>query len=163
MTSTILFNFDTTANISSWTITNDVVMGGKTASTFTLNTDGHGMFSGHVSLENNGGFASVRYQFPKIAVTPKTKIKIRLKGDGKDYKFRVKHTQENYYSYNMQFTTSGVWQEVIIPLKDLYPVFRGKKLNEPNFDHNEIAQIVFLIGNKKNEDFALLIDYIEVV
>ena len=42
----------------------------------------------------------------------------------------------------------------------MYPSFRGRRLDEPNFSHDYIEEIVFLIGNKKNENFELIIDKI---
>jgi hypothetical protein len=42
----------------------------------------------------------------------------------------------------------------------MYPSFRGRKLDAPNFSHDSIEEIVFLIGNKKNERFELIIDKI---
>jgi hypothetical protein len=42
----------------------------------------------------------------------------------------------------------------------MYPSFRGRKLDAPNFSHDNIEEIVFLIGNKKNERFELIIDKI---
>jgi len=42
----------------------------------------------------------------------------------------------------------------------MYPAFRGRKLELPNFSESTIEEIAFLIGNKKNEDFELLIDSI---
>ena len=37
-----------------------------------------------------------------------------------------------------------------------------RKLDIPNWDHDIIQEITFLIGNKKNEEFSLLIDYIRL-
>jgi hypothetical protein len=39
----------------------------------------------------------------------------------------------------------------------MYPAFRGRKLNIGNFNADTIEQLAFLIGNKKNEKFQLLI------
>jgi hypothetical protein len=50
-------------------------------------------FEGSISLENNGGFSSVRYRFQKIQVKEYTSIVIKLQGDGKD-QFRIKSIQE---------------------------------------------------------------------
>jgi hypothetical protein len=43
----------------------------------------------------------------------------------------------------------------------MYPSFRGRKLNQPNFSKDSIEEIL-LIGNKKKEEFKLLIDKIEL-
>jgi hypothetical protein len=58
----------------------------------------------------------------------------------------------------MPFLTSGEWQEIKIPLKEMYPSFRGRRLNQPNFSTHYMEEIAFLIGNKKEENFELLID-----
>ena len=155
MNSKTIFDFSQNSNIQDWEITNDVVMGGKSSSYFKLSTDGFGVFSGNISLENNGGFASVRHRFKKIEVNEKTKIVIKLKGDGKKYQFRVKDDSGNYYSYIASFSTTGKWEEIEISLKDMYPYFRGYKINGSNFSSNIIEQITFLIGNKTPETFKL--------
>jgi len=162
MNSQLIFDFNHDANISDWRIVDDVVMGGRSNGQFKIDSDGNGIFSGDVSLENNGGFSSVRYQFEKINTTKDSKINIRLKGDGKEYQFRVKNKRNTYYSYIMNFKTSGYWENIIINLKDLYPSFRGQTMNIPNFTGNSIEEIAFLIGNKKNESFTLVLDKIEI-
>ena len=42
----------------------------------------------------------------------------------------------------------------------MYPSFRGRKLDMNNFSDDYFEQITFLVGNKKNESFRLLIDNI---
>lgn len=163
MNSKMIFDFNKEAEIQDWAVVDDMVMGGRSSSQFRLNADGFGVFEGHVSLANNGGFSSVRYQFEKTEVTKYNRIKIRLKGDGKDYQFRLKNKSRNYYSYITTFSTTNEWQDVEITLKDMYPSFRGRRLNIPNFLHDFIEQIVFLIGNKKDENFKLIIDTIELI
>lgn len=160
ITSKTIYDFDKKSNLQDWRIVDDVVMGGKSSSTFTLNADGLGVFKGSISLENNGGFSSVHYKFQKIQVKEFNKVSIKLKGDGENYQFRVKASSDTYYSYIAPFSTSGEWQEIEISLADMYPSFRGKRLDQPNFSNDYIEEITFLIGNKKDEAFKLLIDYI---
>ena len=117
---------------------------------------------GTVSLENNGGFSSIRHRFSKTEVNENTKLSIRLKGDGKRYQLRVKANARLYFSYITYIGTSGEWQTVEIDLADMYPSFRGMLLNQPNFAHDTIEEIGFLISNKKAENFQLLIDKIEL-
>ncbi|WP_290698426.1 CIA30 family protein [Lacinutrix sp.] len=160
MSTTPIFNFTTDANISNWRIVDDVVMGGRSNGNFALNKDGHGVFKGKVSLENNGGFSSLRYNTETIALKKNTKVCIKLKGDGKNYQFRIKANKNERYSYITTFKTSGKWETITINLKDLYPAFRGRTLDYPNFDKTTIEELAFLIGNKKAESFELLIDAI---
>lgn len=162
MTNETIFDFTKEANIKGWRIVDDVVMGGRSAGEFMLNEEGHGVFKGSVSTENNGGFSSVRFRFEEKIVSLDSKIILNLKGDGKDYQFRVKDESSKYYSYITSFSTSGEWEEIEISLKDLYPSFRGRKLDQPNFEHSSLEEITFLIANKKNENFELLVDKIEL-
>jgi NADH dehydrogenase [ubiquinone] 1 alpha subcomplex assembly factor 1 len=162
MNTTIIYDFNKDSSKNDWRIIDDGVMGGESQGKFYIDTDGNGVFEGTISLENNGGFSSLRYQFDKINTKKDSKIKIRLKGDGKEYQFRIKDKSNSYYSYITTFKTSGEWQTVEIKLSDLYPSFRGRKLNLPNFESDSFEEIVFLIGNKKNESFQLLLDKIEM-
>lgn len=154
----IIFDFNREADISSWYVINDVVMGGRSDSSFELNKEGFGCFKGRVSLENNGGFSSLRYRFKKRNIGEKTTVVLRVKGDGKKYQFRLRTNAREYYSYITTFNTSGDWETIEIKLADLYPSFRGRPLDIPNFSGNDITEIGFLIGNKKEESFQLLID-----
>ncbi|TBN13968.1 CIA30 family protein [Hyunsoonleella pacifica] len=155
-----IFNFCKASNIDNWVIIDDVVMGGKSNGTFKIEDTGHGLFYGVISLENNGGFSSVRYRGKTIYIKGYTKIILRIKGDGKRYQFRIKETVDYQHSYVNYFTTSGYWQTIEIALADLFPKFRGRTLNIPNFAGDTITELGFLFGNKKAEDFRLLIDTI---
>ena len=118
MTTPTIFDFNKNSDIKDWTVVDDVVMGGRSSGSFGLNENGHGIFQGFVSLENNGGFSSVRYQFEKKDVQTFTKIILKIKGDGKQYQFRIKANASNPYSYISTFSTTGDWQEVEIILKN---------------------------------------------
>ncbi len=161
-TTMTLFNFSTTSNLSKWYVMNDGVMGGLSQSTFLLNDAGHGEFTGTISLENNGGFCSVRYGIEKTDITGKTTVVIRLKGDGKMYQFRIKENRDDRHSYVAKFQTSGDWETIEIPLNSLYPSFRGRKLDIGNFSANHLELLGLLIGNKKRESFCLELETIEL-
>lgn len=162
MNSILIFDFNATSNLSNWQVVNDGVMGGTSKSKFYLNPEGHGCFDGTVSLENNGGFCSVRYDFNSITLDRNKIICLRIKGDGKNYQFRVKTNKSDAHSYIYPFRTSGDWQNIEIPVTEFYPSFRGRQLDIPNYDGSRLEEIAFLIGNKKGENFQLLLDRIEV-
>ena len=138
-------------------------MGGRSSGKFVVTEEGFGKFSGEVSLENNGGFSSVRYDMDGLQVKPKDIIRLRLKGDGNNYQFRVKASKQEYYSYNKTFETTGDWQTIDLPLQEFFPSFRGRRLDLPNFDKNSIEEIRFLIGNKKPQKFQLLLESIQLI
>ena len=156
----VLFDFSEKSDLSDWTIINDAVMGGKSHSSLTIDANSIGIFKGSVSLENSGGFCSVRYNMDKTPVEGFEIIAFRIKGDGKRYQVRIRANRNDYYAYIAYFMTTGVWQTVEVPLKEMFPSFRGRRLSNPNFDSNSIEEIAFLIGNKKAETFQLQIDKI---
>lgn len=158
----MILNFDLKSNLQNWKIVNDTVMGGISKSKFYLNSNGEGTFEGTVSLANNGGFCAVKYVFIPIKLVGATHFSIRIKGDGNTYQFRVKSNNNDSHSYVFPFKTDTNWQTIKIPFSKLYPVFRGQTLDLPNFEGIIVSEITFLIGNKKEESFQLLIDAIIV-
>ncbi|MFT4575364.1 MAG: NADH dehydrogenase [ubiquinone] 1 alpha subcomplex assembly factor 1 [Polaribacter sp.] len=160
--SNVIFDFNKESAISSWKIVDDVVMGGRSTGDFKLNINGHGEFSGAVSLENNGGFSSVRHRFEKNDLANYTRFVLNIKGDGKKYQFRVKSNTSDYHSYISVIQTDTTWQTIEILFSEMYPSFRGRELNMANYSAKEMEEIAFLIGNKKRERFKLQIDKIEL-
>ncbi|MFC5626624.1 CIA30 family protein [Algoriphagus winogradskyi] len=158
----VLYQFTKNSPTSDWRIVDDVVMGGRSSGDFHINESGNGVFEGVVSLANNGGFSSVRYR-ETFQIQSHTTIKIHLKGDGSPYQFRVKASVSDRHSYISQFETSGEWETIEIDLADMYPAFRGRKLSIPNFDKEQIEELAFLIGNKKEQKFHLELKSIELI
>jgi hypothetical protein len=157
-----LFDFTPDSNIRDWVTVDDTVMGGVSNGQFALNEAGHGVYSGHVSLDNNGGFSSLRYRMPTIRVEGYTKVTLRIKGDGKRYQFRAKTSDYDRHSYVGYFDTSGAWEEVEVDLHELQPQFRGRRLDLPNYPVELLTEVAILIGNKREEDFTLLLDWIKL-
>lgn len=155
----LIYDF-TSSSGTDWQVVNDGVMGGLSEGMFTANEEGHGVFKGKVSLENNGGFTSIRKSVSYKLSNESKSIVLRLKGDGKRYQFRIKKSLSDRHSYIQYFETDGTWQKVELKLADFYPSWRGRTLDMPNFEANTIKELRFLIANKKPQDFELEIDYI---
>tara|TARA_B100000963_G_scaffold84617_1_gene72234 strand:- start:4904 stop:5449 length:546 start_codon:yes stop_codon:yes gene_type:complete len=163
MSQSLVYDFNTQSKQSDWVIVNDDVMGGLSSSQIRIDEIGNGVFEGSVSTTNNGGFSSVRLNLENIPVKKNSYFKIRLKGDNKNYQFRIKKNKFDNYSYVAKFKTDSEWETIIIPVTQMYPYFRGMKLDMNNFNYNYFQQITFLIGNNKNEKFKLMIDSIELI
>ncbi len=159
----LIFDFNKASSISGWKLVNDVVMGGRSSSQFYQDENRNGVFTGTVSLENNGGFSFLRYRFNEKNIEGFKKVIIKLKGDGKKYQFRAKSNKYNQESYIKVFETTGEWQTIEISLSELQPYFRGRKLAIPNFYSNNLEEIGFLISNKKNESFNLTLSKIKMI
>ncbi len=160
VSTTVVFDFKSDSNFNKWKVVDDTVMGGRSKGNLILNEQNNGVFFGTVSTENYGGFSSIRYTGMPVSTKSKTHVLLRVKGDKKNYQFRIKNENNLRYSYITEFKTSGEWETIKLFLGDFYPSFRGRKLDKPNFNHSEIEEIAFLIGNKKNESFKLIIESI---
>lgn len=150
-----------------WQIVNDGVMGGQSTSHFQINKDGNAVFIGHVSLKNNGGFASVKNKEP-LNIEGADTVRLHVKGDGKRYSFRLRTKtglEPNYWVYEIRFSTSeNQWENVELPLKDLKAVYRGRpRPGAPPADLSDIAELGFLISDQQQGDFRLEIDSIHAV
>ena len=159
----ILFDFTTTTNSPAWQIVNDDVMGGVSTSRFQVSTNG-AVFSGVVSLENNGGFASVRSSPVRLELAGCAAFLIRVRGDGHLYKFTAR-TDQSFDSpiHQIVFTTKkGEWAEYRLPIKDMVPTFRGRVLSgEPPLDPAKVTSVGFLISDKQDGAFRLELVWIK--
>lgn len=150
-----LFDFSENSNTEKWQIVNDGVMGGLSQSKIEISENGTALFTGNISLENNGGFASVRYRTGNLDIEGYTTLTLRLKGDGKNYQARIQENNQDYFSYITTFQTSGEWETIEIQLNKMVPSFRGRQLDRPNFNGKTMVELTFLIGNGKKESFKL--------
>lgn len=155
-----LYAFSATSE-RDWRVQNDNVMGGRSQSSFAVTDAAHGKFSGTVSLENNGGFASMLHYFPEaIPVAGATAFQLTLRGDGKRYTFRVKSDPEQRHWHQFTFQTSNreAWETICVPFAAMEPYFRGRKLALPPYEGQKVAALQLLIGNKQAQEFAIVLD-----
>jgi hypothetical protein len=159
-----LFNSSIMKTENKWRIVNDGVMGGLSSSTVSVNDDKI-IFTGTVSLENNGGFASLRspvkdYNFEKFSG-----IEIKIKGDGKRYSISMKETTYfSGYFYTSTFETKkDEWVTIRIPFEQFKLYYFGKETKSgKKIPLNNIKEISLLIGDKQEGDFTAEIDYIKL-
>ena len=160
----LIVDFKNTDEIEYWRIVNDDVMGGLSKSEIVFSTSNTAIFKGIVSLENNGGFASIRTIPRSYELDGYDGVLLRVKGDGKKYQFRLR-TDNRFdgVSYRYQFETElNTWMIIEIPFHECVPVFRGRILEDVKpILPEEIQQIGFLISNKRAEKFQLEIDWIK--
>ncbi len=158
-----LFDFSTATNATAWQIVNDDVMGGVSTSRFDV-INGVAMFRGEVSLENNGGFASVRSSPVRENLAGLDAFVVRVRGDGRRYKFTVR-TETGFDAplYQCAFTTkSGEWTEHRLAFKDFAPTFRGRVLTDvPALDPARVVSLGFLISDKQAGPFKLEVAWIK--
>ncbi|MFC1601156.1 CIA30 family protein [Candidatus Sumerlaeota bacterium] len=160
----VLFDSESDAIVSNWRVVNDTVMGGISASQMEQSKDGGVAFTGNLSLENNGGFASVRGPDIRQSLGDFKGIAIRVKGDGKIYKcgIRTDDRFDGVYHQASFKTKKGEWEEVRLPLADFVPTYHGRQLSEEDrMKPGNIKSLSFLIADKQEGTFRLEIDWIK--
>ena len=153
----IIYDFSKVENLDGWYVVDDVVMGGKSKGKLKIKNGDTGVFSGKISLDNYGGFSSVRYYLGKLNVKKNKYVTIILSGDNKYYQLRIRSSRNDRHVYTKKFFAKNGWQEIRIPLDSMEPYFRGQRLRMSKFDKKYISEIGFLIGNKVRENFELKI------
>ena len=157
--------FDSPNEQQRWYAVDDGVMGGVSKSGFCV-SDGVGRFQGEVSLENGGGFASVRREpngfEPTLADAQG--IALTVRGDGRTYQLRLKTTSlGNASAYRVKFTPSqDAWETLHFSWDAFEAVRRGTLLSDaPAVTPSEIHQLGFLIADRTAGPFCLQINLIE--
>lgn len=159
----ILFRFDTPEAATPWQTVNDGVMGGRSVGRFKINENQKMEFFGTLSLENNGGFASVRARRSGLGLKTDDVIVARVRGDGRQYNFNV-YAQRNLggYSYRQPFnTTKGEWVEVEFPIEKFAATWRGRQFPNEKLDPSAVTGLGFQLGDKKAGPFKLEVDWIK--
>lgn len=146
-----------------WQIVNDVVMGGISQGQITITDSDTAVFQGKISLENNGGFASVRTTLGDYLFAGYDGVIIKIKGDGRTYQFNAR-TDDRFDGvfYKSEFQTiDGQWITLKLPFQKFIPTFHGRIVSDaPELDPGKIRQIGFLIADKKEGPFKLEIEWI---
>jgi hypothetical protein len=164
-TTNVVVAFDDPAAVAGWTTINDPVMGGLSTSTVTFG-DGGLVFSGTISLDNNGGFASTRGpQDPGIGqrAAGATSIGVRARGDGKTYVFRVDSAGQPW-SYIQRFSTDvGAWRTYELPIGGFQAV--GMRLDPAPYapqslDPSTVTRVSIYILDKQQGPFELTVSAI---
>ena len=172
---TSLFDFAKSSDASKWQIVNDGVMGGRSssqASIVTLDSAGEPngekgamRFAGTLSLENNGGFASVRSRpSSSLGLNPGETIVLRVKGDGRRYTFNLyTPDRRTAFSYQLEFDTqAGEWTEVRLPVDKFVAHSFGRPVPSMKLTPSEVQSVGILLGDKKAGPFEILVDCINV-
>lgn len=159
-----LVNFDGSDGEPDWYILNDDVMGGISKSTFARGEDGVAVFEGQLSLENNGGFASVRTGRNEYDLDGAKGLRIRVRGDGREYALSALCTdgRGRTGSWRKRFTApAGEWAVIDVPFEEMVLNIRGRRFPDvgpPKLD--EVTGFSMLIGDKNTEPFRLEMDWI---
>lgn len=146
-----------------WRIINDGVMGGLSKGYGNLKEDVM-IFKGEVSLENNGGFASLRSPYQDFDLSKYEKAVVRLKAKGQIIAFTMSVDKRWYMPYFKQQikVESEDWQVVELPFSDFKTYKIGQEINYDfsETDAEKVIRVGFITDSKREGAFEAEIDYI---
>lgn len=154
----VLFDFTEPSTGAAWQPIDDRVMGGVSRSQMRHDPTGHAVFEGDVSLERNGGFASVRSSPGDRGLADAQVCRIEVRGDPRQFKLSLL-TDDGFDSLNYQtgFTPMrNDWQTLDLPLAAFRATFRGREVQgAPPLDPARIRQVGLMFAARQAGHFAL--------
>ena len=156
-TTWLLFDFRDPGAVAEWGAIDDRVMGGVSSSRMRYEPTGHAVFEGNVSLERNGGFASIRSTPASRGKPGAQTCFIEARTTGKRFKLNLL-TDDTFDSINYQasLAPSATWRTLHIPLSTFRATFRGREVpGTPALDPARIRQVGLMIAERQAGAFAL--------
>jgi uncharacterized surface protein with fasciclin (FAS1) repeats len=161
----VLFDFVSSEEQKSWRAVNDGVMGGRSQGGPNVNpSDGMLQFSGKLSLENNGGFSSIRTVGREMDLSDYEGIELRFRGEGRKYSFTVATDFRIMAgSYRIELPAAGEeWQTVRLPFDAFEATSFGRRLSRaPILNRKAVRSLGFILADKKAGPFQLEVDSIK--
>ena len=151
-------SFESPESTEIWRSVNDNVMGGVSRGDFTRTKQGTLRFKGSLSLQNGGGFASIRTLPREMNLEEATGIVVKARGDGRTYRVQLRTDRTDNriatsYRANLP-TVKGKFNQVLIPFSDFkLQSFGTLKTNGTPIDPADINSIGFSIADKKAGPF----------
>lgn len=147
-----------------WQIVNDGVMGGLSEGRVDFAGGEILRFSGTLSLENNGGFTTVRSGDLDLDLSNDLGLLLRVKGDGRTYEARLDSDARfrgNSVSFAGTFETEkDRWIQVKVPFTEFKGSFRGMDLPDMKLNPAAVERVWILLADKKEGPFELEVDWI---
>jgi NADH dehydrogenase [ubiquinone] 1 alpha subcomplex assembly factor 1 len=160
----VLFDFSKPDTAQQWQTVNDGVMGGVSDGRFKMTDNKTMEFFGTLSLENNGGFASVRSRPTSLGIKSGDSIVARVRGDGREYRMNLYVPRgSGGYSFRQSFKTKeNKWIEVSFPVDKFVATYRGRVFPDQKLDPSKVNSVGFLLGDKKAGPFKLEVEWIKI-
>ena len=164
MTAPLSFDFGTSCDTcDDWFVVLDGVMGGLSQGKVEQTTQSI-IFRGSVSLENNGGFASLRTPYQEYDLSEYKTVTVRYRSTGQDFGLTLNKYRRFWrprYKTNLPIT-GGEWQTLTCNLTDFGMYRLGQKMegHPDKGDLSEIIRLGLISNTKAATDFEIEVDTI---
>ncbi len=149
-----------------WRVIVDGVMGGLSTGNVAV-LENSMVFTGSISLENNGGFSSLRAPFGKYDLSDYSAVEIRYRSTGGEFTFMMEKDRRfwvPYFALSLPDTDSK-WTTIRMDLD----AFDVRKLGEKTGrtmeakERDSVIRIGFMKLDKKTGPFMLEVDYLNFI
>lgn len=166
----VIYDFGNTDEALRWRTVVDGVMGGRSTGQISTTGAGNLLFTGRLSLENNGGFSAIRSAADSNDFSHADGFVVKVRGDGRTYRFDAllrtgRESSGDAYRVGVEqwrvwqeFTTrADEWIEVYLPFESFSkPTFYGTEMPiAPELDPARIARLGFMLYDKQPGPFRL--------
>lgn len=160
---TFKLDFGAKKSGASWQVINDGVMGGLSEGQAELKENSI-LFTGNISLQNNGGFSSLKSPFELMDLSAFETVKIRYRSKG----MRIAMTMETsrnwfdlYYKQDIP-NESDDWQVAVLDLEQFkgYRIGRATGLSLGKAPLQKMLRLGFISNEKRAGTFEMEVDYI---
>jgi NADH dehydrogenase [ubiquinone] 1 alpha subcomplex assembly factor 1 len=157
-----LDDFKKTQAAGSWMSVNDGVMGGLSRGGPQVSKEHKLVFKGEISLENNGGFSSIRTRGKKLDLSGYDGLEIKVKGDGRMYYLTARASGRRMLAFWSPVQPSkGEWAVIRIPFDAFYATYMGKKIPVMKLNTKNVTSVGLMLYDKKAGSFVIEADYIK--
>ncbi|MFW5868408.1 MAG: CIA30 family protein [Armatimonadota bacterium] len=153
----ILFDFEQAGEADTWRTVNDTVMGGRSESSVDV-TDGVLMFSGELSLRNEGGFCSVRSKSSGWNLSDFEGLAVTIRTGERSFVLTARDEPgtDTVGHHHPLPVTGDEWQTVHALFADFEATYHGRVLEDnPGLDTRSVRSIGFLIAEEQEGPFRL--------
>ncbi|MDW3191060.1 MAG: CIA30 family protein [Cytophagales bacterium] len=151
------------SELKGWYIINDGVMGGLSKGQAQFTDEGL-LFYGSMSLENNGGFTSLRSPFSDYNLSEYKQITIRYRSKGISMALQMEEDRRFYYpNFKVKLPKSEAWVTKTYVLSEVRQYRMGYATGNllQRQDQSEIIRMGFITDEKKAGDFEFEVAYVE--
>ena len=144
----------------SWSTVNDTVMGGRSRAKVGVTEGGTVSWSGYLSLENNGGFSSIRSQPTRYDWSAYDGVEVVVEGQGREIQVSLQRgdmvVRAGGYRASVSTEKSGETR-VIIPFAAFQLKRFGRAINGPALKTGlkSIGQLGLLLADKRQGPFSI--------
>lgn len=152
----ILYDFTAEGDEVEWSTLNDVIMGGSSTSRFER-VEGAMRFSGSLSQQNRGGFASIKDGKGLRDLGHTDGFQIKVRGDGREYSLMVwtDDAPDRVY-YGVAFSPpDGEWQVIDLRWSEFKSYYRGFWVAQGEINPSRIVSIGLMISDGASGPFML--------